>query len=347
MERPMMNPMFLADMEGPPPPKRSWFKRILGLPGVFGRVLLWDVLFWRRDRLQIEDGTILSRLIHLLCYRLLYVPAALVLVVATWVYMGTHPPRAQSAINPTSLGTYFEPMTFPSSDGALLEAWLVPVLDAKTVLKQKEEVLKQKHAAVVLVHDQEGSRLQMLPLVKPLHDSGYIVLVLGLRGCSTGSNAGSTFGLREAKDVEAGVQMLCTRPEVDPARIAVIGVGTGANAAALASHTRPVSALVLDHPVVNIEQLVNEKLAPKEDWLAWLQPICKWGFELAYRVDFEELDLTRRRTIAAPPPTLQYSSRETAASFRPAGVEQICDFLKHFMPPGDRARSNASMVDVR
>src|SRR5438128_11342704 len=102
MERPLMNPMFLGDMEGPPPPKKSLLRRIFGLPGALGRLLLADVFFWRGNRLKIEDGGIFNRLIHLLCYRILFAPLALVLVVGLLVYMGTHPPRSQVVVDARS-----------------------------------------------------------------------------------------------------------------------------------------------------------------------------------------------------------------------------------------------------
>ena len=73
-------------------------------------------------------------------------------------------------------------LRFLADDGTRLEAWLVPVIDAKRVIAEKEAVIRRKSPAAVLVHDFGATREQMLSLVHPLHDAGFVVLVLSLRG---------------------------------------------------------------------------------------------------------------------------------------------------------------------
>src|SRR5260370_1169386 len=81
-------------------------------------------------------------------------------------------------------------------------------LDARRVLDQKEKWIAEKFPAVILAHDYGASRQQMLPLVAPVHQAGFVVLVLQLRGSALGGQAGSTFGLKESGDVKAGVNLL-------------------------------------------------------------------------------------------------------------------------------------------
>jgi pimeloyl-ACP methyl ester carboxylesterase len=332
MQRPVMNPMFLeADAESASPAKRR--RRFFSPIGLIGRIMLADVCFWRSARqLQIEDASPLARIFRGLLYRLLFVPVVLACVVIALVYLGTHPPRVTSMLDPLSQGTYYDPISFVSEDGLRLDGWLVPLLDAKIVLQRREQSLRIKSPAVILVHDYGTNRAQMLPLVQPLHDAGYIVFVISLRGSGGMTAAGSTFGLRERADVQGAIDVLRRRPGVDANRIAVLGLGTGANAALLAAeHDPKVAALILDHAVVHVDQMISDRISPPQPWLQWLRPICKWTFEIAYRVDTEDLDIQRRSAGLASCPVLMFdSSAIPSQCFRPSGMQEIKDFLgKH------------------
>ena len=91
----------------------------------------------------------------------------------------TYPPGATSELDPTCQGVYYDAVTLMTDDGVRLDSWLVPVVDASVVLVQKDDVLRNRHPAVVLVHDFGNRRQQMLPLVRPLHQAGFVVLVIG------------------------------------------------------------------------------------------------------------------------------------------------------------------------
>jgi len=316
--------------------------------GLFSRILLADVRFWKLRQLSIEDGAPFVRIFRVLLYRLLFVPLALGGVVLALVYLGTHPPKVASILDPLSQGTYYDPLSFVSEDGSRLEGWLVPLLDAKMVVSKREQALLAKNPAIVLVHDYGANRLQMLPLVQPLHDAGYVVLVINLRGSGAGSSSGCTFGLREHADVQAAVDVLRRRPGVDANRVAVLGMGTGANAALLAAeHDAKLAALILDHPVIHVDQMIVDRIGPPQPWLQWLKPLCKWTFELAYRVDAEDLDIQRRTAALTSCPVLMFdSSAIPAQSFRPGGMQEIRDFLARHVAPTEDAGTTAKL-DVK
>lgn len=232
MDRPCLNPGFDED---PPPPKRPErsFSEIVGQPAHWlVRILLADLIGRGRDRP--DNPKTLGRLIRTLIWRFAFFPMVVPPVVVACVYIGTHPPRWVSPLDPASRGIYYDPVAFVTADDVRLEGWLVPVVDERSIVTQRENALRAKRPAVVLVHDGESNRSEMLPLVQPLHDAGFIVLVAGLR-TSGGTDVGGTFGLREEADVRAAVELLGRRPGVDQARIAVVGIGTGANAAILAA----------------------------------------------------------------------------------------------------------------
>jgi pimeloyl-ACP methyl ester carboxylesterase len=344
MQRPIMNPIFPdASKSKVKIPVPLW-KRILNLPDTLIKMLLADIFFWRANRLRIEEGSVIGRVFHATLYRLLFVPLFIVLVVLAMVYLGTHPPRPLTVADPQSMGIYYEKVDLKSADGTDLEAWMIPILDAQTIIEQKERALRAKYPAVVLVHDYGNTRLEMLPIVQTLHDAGYMLLVPTLRGTTVSASA-STFGIKEAADVQGALQFLRKRTGVDPNRIAVLGIGTGANAAILAAERERVSALVLDHPIRDDDQIVRNYLGPPAPWSHSMNPLCKWSFEVAFRVDAEELDLERHAVALASQPVLMFDTTSAPNCFKSAGKEEIKQFLAKYL--GDRPVMPTAGIDMR
>jgi len=329
MERPVMTPSFLDDDHLPVTRRPSRWRR--------GLALLWRLVrFFFKDLrgkppvVRDETGTPLGRFLRGLLYRLMLVPTLLAVLVGILVVTATHPKSAPAVIDPVSRGVYYDPIEFLSLDNTKLEGWLVPVLDARRLVIEKEDLLHRKYAAVVLVHDFGASRQQVLPLVSPLHDAGYVVLALNLRGHGPSSSTGSTFGLNEAQDVRAAVELLRRRPYVDPDAVGVLGIGTGATAALLAAEQDPrLNVLVLDHPVRQFQDILDQRIGPKQPWLAWVRPICKMTFELAYHVDADGVDLSCFSDLMKQKPVLLFDEPgETATSLKDTRTHEIVQFLR-------------------
>jgi pimeloyl-ACP methyl ester carboxylesterase len=342
MQRPLMDPTFLPDVPTKTrPPKVKLWRRLLR-QAVRPLKVLAKVLFykpWHREPTTMLAGGSpgpgrsdfnFHRFCRSLLYRLLFVPVLLVLALAAIVYAGTHPRQSPSDLDPSSEGVYYDAVSFLSDDGVRLEGWLIPVLEPKLVVKEKDKILKLKSPGVVLVHDVGSQRHQMLPLVRPLHDAGVVVLVVNLRGCGASGQAGVTFGLREALDVKAAVQTLRSRVYVDDKRIAVVGVGTGASAALLAAAEDPqITALVLDHPALGAQQVVNDFIGPRVEHLRWMQPLAKWAFEMSYQVDADDLEMSRLAPVMKSRPVLMFDQSKPGIQLGEIGsATKIRDFLQ-------------------
>lgn len=328
MNRPVMNPSFL-DEERPRPKGPSRWRRLAGLLGRTLKLLFTNVMK-RKHAVRDETGTPLSRFIRGLLYRLMLVPTILAVLVGVMVVTATHPKSAPGVVDPVSRGVYYDPVELLSLDNTKLEGWLVPVLDARRLVLEREDVLHRKYPAVVLVHDFGASRQQVLPLISPLHDAGYVVLAINLRGRGPSSTTGSTFGLNEGQDVRAAVELLRRRNYIDPDAIGVLGIGTGATAALIATEQDSrIAALILDHPLRQFQDVLNERIGPRQPWLAWVRPICKWTFEIAYKVDGDDLDISRFSELMKQKPVLMFDEPgETVSCLKSARVEQIVKFLK-------------------
>lgn len=155
-----------------------------------------------------------------------------------------------------------------------------------------------------------------------------MVLIVGLRGAAPGDRSAQTFGLREAMDVRAGVEMLRRRPLVDPQRIAIVGTGTGATAALLALRDDPgIRALVLDEPVRHVDQILTA-IGPRHPWLAALRPMCKWAFEIVYDVNADDVELLRHDKLVARDNVLLLDAPGAQRFDTPAGAQQVVAFLR-------------------
>jgi hypothetical protein len=340
MSRPVMDPLFLRELQAPPTRRRLWAQAAARAVRWLTAKLLSHPLAWRGSRLAFRgaDDPWHWRFVRGAAYRMLFVPIILALAASALVFRGTHPQAVLAAGDPGSFGVYYDPVQLASEqDGTPLAGWLVPVVDARRVLLHRDRLLHHKHPAVVLVHDHGQSPQQMLPLIAPLHEDGLVVLAIGLRGQGAGSTRASTFGLNEAGDVQAAVNLLRRTAFVDETRIAVVGIGTGANAALLAAGRDPqISALVLADAVPSAGHVVADQFGPNMTGLRWMQPLAKWAFEITYRQDMDELGLDQNQSTLTGRKVLHLKDVTTNGRLTADPTEQIRTFCRETLRPWDR-----------
>lgn len=338
MDRPIMNPSFVDEDDASSPQVRwkiPWRMLLKPFRMVIAGLLADPFARLRRKGLKIDEGTAASRAIRALLYRLAFVPLILALFAIAMVYTSTHPPTLPSQMDPLAVGIYYDPVSYTTEDGVRIDGWMIPAIDARRVLQEREKVLRKTHPAVILLHSFAGRSQELLPLVRPLHDAGFVVLIISMRGCGTSGDAGQTFGLTEVADVAGGIDLLCKRPFVDKNRIALCGIGSGATAALLVAESDPrVRALVLSEPILNSGQ-ITQYLVPHQFWLHWMEPLCKWSFEIGYQVDVDDLDSTRHAAVLKAPTTLYFTREDGYATLaRRSRLQQVRDFLVNRLQPG-------------
>jgi pimeloyl-ACP methyl ester carboxylesterase len=334
MQRPVMNPDLFGDDLPASPSERKRIFRLLGA-AVWRTIRLgfkfFTTSFLSHTRFRVEDGTPMRRFVRGLMYRLAFVPLFLAATACAVVWTSTHPrlASAEMEMQPDSRELYFHPVTFLGADSVPLDGWLVDVMEPKTIIEEKDEALRKKSPAVVLVHGFGQRRQQMMPLIKPLHEAGYVVLAINLRGGDDAETAGQTFGLLEASDVKAAVDLLAHRPFVDPKRIAVIGIGTGATASLLAADGNPqIAAVIANRPLNDSEDLVEKHLMPKNPGVGWLAPLCKWTFELSYGVNAEDVELRNFKKLFDSKPVMLFNDTDP---FSDKAISQSKTFLASAM----------------
>lgn len=153
------------------------------------------------------------------------------------IRFGLRAERLPSAQEPDGLP--WQMARVPTRNGKHLSGWFIPAA--------------RPGPALVLMHGWGGNAQTMLPLAGPLHGAGYALLLLDAR-CHGGSDDDSFASLpRFAEDIEAGLAWLEQRPEIDPARLGLVGHSVGAGAALLVASRRPglgavVSLAAFAHP---------------------------------------------------------------------------------------------------
>jgi pimeloyl-ACP methyl ester carboxylesterase len=307
MQRPMMDPTFVKDLVNSKRKRPAYLKLVGKAAKWFGRSLVSNPLVVRRPDEQEKRVSLVKLGLRMAVSWVIFVPLLAGLATALLVFVGTHPQTPMVVADPASQGVYYEPVTFASEDSIILNGWLVPAIDAKRVLEDRDRMLRMRRPAVVLVHDFGQSPQQMLPLVRPLHDEGIVLLLVGLRGIGGDSRAGQTFGLNESKDVAAAVEMLRNRAFVDPARIAVVGFGSGANATLIAaSKDSSIKAIVLANPIKATEEEIARRIAPNRHGLRWVEPLFRRVFEVMYNVDTREMNYDSFASVLSSRPTLVF-----------------------------------------
>jgi uncharacterized protein len=182
------------------------------------------------------------------------VVAAVGVLPFTYANMTTHAPRW--AINESAVGIPHEEVRIAMRDGRKLSAWYVP---------------SRNGAAVLLSHGSGGSRGRIPAHVRMLARHGYGVLALDNPGNGESDGHSNGLGDNAQPGIQAGIDYLARRPDVNPERIAGFGVSLGGEVLLeAAAHDRRLAAVVSDGATRPMD---GDKANPKgalEGALGWL-----------------------------------------------------------------------------
>jgi uncharacterized protein len=187
--------------------ERSDFTGILAMIGGVALIVLGFVVAWRapapasRKRRWGKRGAIAAGALLVGLYVLLPIGAAIFV---------TH--KFREPIDGT-FAVPHENVSFETDDGLTLRGWYAP---------------SRNGAAVVLVHGSGGSRLGPRKHAQLLAEHGYGVLLYDGRG--RGESDGDTLGFTWTwqPDVDAAVEYVKSRPDVEDGRIGALGLSGGA-----------------------------------------------------------------------------------------------------------------------
>jgi alpha/beta superfamily hydrolase len=181
----------------------------------------------------------------------------LVLLVIAYLGIGavaanilTQPKRVfDPALNPGVYDLEYEDVRFPArGDGLEIAAWYIPSDD--------------NQRAIILVHGRDNSRTngfvdQFVPFANMLHQAGFSVLLIDLRGHGESADARFTFGIKERQDVLGAVDWLEGRG-YQSGKIGVLGYSLGAASVVGAAAEEPdIGAIWIDSAFADVESVIE------------------------------------------------------------------------------------------
>jgi alpha-beta hydrolase superfamily lysophospholipase len=221
----------------------------------------------------------------------------LLIVLASFVHSRARrlvaPPRSFTQQTPSDFGIdNWHDVTFSTDDGLQLAGWYVP---------PHADV----GAALIFVHGLGSSRGSLLAQASMLAEQGYGALLFDLRAHGRSEGEQSSWGLAEVADVQAALRFLQAQPDVDPAKIGIVGHSMGGAIAIRAAAQLPEIRLVVAQSVYtnftdNAERL-TVSFARLPEWSAPL--IMAWAERLA-GVDSAQLAPLDEVASLAPRPIL-------------------------------------------
>jgi pimeloyl-ACP methyl ester carboxylesterase len=154
---------------------------------------------------------------------------------------------------PADFGAEYEEINLPTHDGLRLAGWYIP---------------SHNQAAIILVHGYGSNRLGVMLEAEALFQQGYGVLMYDQRASGESEGETLSWGWRDVDDVEAVIQFLYRRGDVDSRRIGIMGCSTGAEIAiAAAAQQDALRAVAADAPYYTVASDMPPPYA-LEDWLA-------------------------------------------------------------------------------
>jgi pimeloyl-ACP methyl ester carboxylesterase len=124
--------------------------------------------------------------------------------------MTTHAPRLP--ISEAALGVPHQEVRIPMHGGGHVAGWYVP---------------SRNRAAVLLIHGSGGNRSRVAAHARMLARHGYGVLALDLPGNGESDGRASGVGWTAQRGIDAALDFVAQRPDVDPDRIAGFGLSLG------------------------------------------------------------------------------------------------------------------------
>ncbi|MCI0424125.1 MAG: lysophospholipase [Acidobacteria bacterium] len=159
-------------------------------------------------------------------------------------FANVYRPKMPVRSTPQADGLKFEPVSFSTSDGETLRGWFIYGSNGA--------------ALVVVCHGLGTNREDVRGVSRFLCQAGFNVLAFDFRAHGESTGYKTTFGFREALDIQAAVQYARERHPQQFKGIGVYAISMGTAAALLAArHLPEVEAFVFDSPFARLSDLLK------------------------------------------------------------------------------------------
>ena len=88
------------------------------------------------------------------------------------------------------------------------------------------------------------------------------------------------------------------------------------------------AAEAVNRAQVAVDTLLDGRLAPRQPYLTWMRPLCKWTFEIGYQVDAEDVEWPEFDRVLETRSVLVLGVEGGHTDFsRPRHIDEIRKFL--------------------
>jgi uncharacterized protein len=207
------------------------------------------------------------------------------------LYQILHPARTPATFDLNVMMGHPVAFSFQTPKGAQREGWFFPGLRGAPT--------------VVVCHGYLSQRADVLTLVSALQDQQFNVFVFDFAGHGTTQGV-STLGYAERGELEAAINALSTRGDVDPKHFALWGTDMGGYAALEVATTDPrVTAFIVDDPYSDPREMVQFLVKPSGlTVIPFVSKFCDIGFRLVNYQYRQEPPVTGQLVKTAGDPKL-------------------------------------------
>jgi len=213
-----------------------------------------------------------------------------------WALTTPFDPDIQMEPNPAVFGLEYEEVRFPArNDGVEIAAWYLPNPESSS--------------AVILIHGKDENRASamsgtFLPFAVSLHDAGFAVLMLDMRGHGNSQAAQYDFGLKAKNDVLGAVDWLLDKG-FKPGNIGALGISLGGAAVNYAAAEEPaIGAVVADSTFADANGFVGYFWTHRAGMPAFFLPGIFISHQVLYGYDVRISEPIEAIRTMAPRPYL-------------------------------------------
>jgi uncharacterized protein len=189
----------------------------------------------------------------------------------------TVPQRVVSAATPAGLGLAFQDVQFPAQvDAVPIAGWYIPRDGSRK--------------AIILVHGKDSSRTNEFGgkfpnLAAALHERGFAILMIDMRGHGQSGAGRYSFGLNEQRDITGAADWLRTQG-FPPGSIGVLGVSMGAASSMFAAaNDQDIGALIEDCGYADINPILAHEWSTASGLPDMFLPSTSLAVRLLYGYD--------------------------------------------------------------
>jgi uncharacterized protein len=210
--------------------------------------------------------------------------------------MLTVPRRVVSAATPAALGLAFQDVQFPAQvDAVPISGWYIPH--------------DGSHEAIVLVHGKDSNRTNEFGgrfpnLAAALHERGFAILMIDMRGHGQSGDGRYSFGLNEQRDIAGAADWLRTQGFLRGS-IGVLGVSMGAASSMFAAANDPdIGALIEDCGYADINPILAHEWSTASGLPNMFLPSSLFAARMMYGYDISAAQPVAEVGKIAPRPML-------------------------------------------